>query len=54
MVILMAKYQDTPMDLADASLIAVAERLSLRRIFTIDTDFYVYRLSDGSTLEIIR
>ena len=51
---LMEKYRDTPMDLADASLVAVAERLSLRRIFSLDTDFYVYRLSDGSTLEIIR
>lgn len=51
---LMEKYQDTPMDLADASLVAVADRLSLRRIFSLDTHFYIYRLSDGSTLEIIR
>ena len=51
---LMEKYQDTPMDLADASLVAVAESLSLRRIFTLDTDFYIYRLADRSTLEIIR
>ena len=51
---LMEKYQDTPMDLADASLVAVAEDLSMRRVFTIDTDFYIYRLSDGSTLEIIK
>jgi len=39
---LMEKYQDTPMDLADASLVVVAERFSLHRIFTIDTDFYIY------------
>ncbi len=51
---LMEKYQDTPMDLADASLVAVAERLSLRRVFTFDTHFYIYRLSDGSMLEMIR
>ena len=42
------------MDLADASLVAVAERLSLRRVFTFDTHFYIYRLSDGSMLEMIR
>jgi len=51
---LMDKYRDRPMDLADASLVVTAESLSLRRIFTIDGDFYVYRLADGSALEIIR
>ena len=50
---LMEKYQDTPMDLADASIVAVAESRSLRRVFTTDTDFYIYRLADGSALEVI-
>lgn len=50
---LMEQYADTPMDLADASLIAAAETLNLRQVFTIDTDFYIYRLSDGSALEVI-
>ena len=50
----MEQYQDTPMDLADASLIATAEILSLRRVFSFDSDFYVYRLADGSALEVIR
>lgn len=50
---LMAKYADQPMDLADASLVATAERLGLRRLFTLDSDFYVYRLADGSTLDLI-
>ena len=50
---LMERYSDTPMDLADASLIAAAETLRMRQVFTIDTDFYVYRLSDGSALEVI-
>ena len=54
MALLMDKYHDTPMDLADASLVAVAERLSLRQVFTIDSDFYVYRLADGSALEVVR
>ena len=50
---LMAQYHDTPMDLADASLIAAAESLSLRRVFTVDHQFYIYRLSDGSVLEVV-
>lgn len=54
MVALMEKYKDTPMDLADASLVAVAESRLLRRIFSIDSDFFIYRLSDGSALEVVR
>lgn len=50
---LMERYADTPMDLADASLIAAAETLNLRQVFTIDADFYIYRLPDGSALEVI-
>jgi len=42
---LMRKYANRPMDLADASLLRVAEREGLRKIFTIDRkDFAVYRL----------
>lgn len=41
---LMRKYRDLPMDLADAALVAVAERLKLARIFTVDRrDFELYR-----------
>lgn len=54
MAALMRQYSDTPMDLADALLIAVAESQSLRRVFTLDGDFYIYRLADGSALEIVR
>ncbi len=50
---LMGKYQDTPMDLADASLIALAESMKFKQIFSIDSDFHIYRLSDGSMLEVI-
>ena len=53
MAALMEKYQDTPMDLADASLIAVAESRSLRRVFTTDSDFRIYRPADGSALDVI-
>jgi len=50
---LMAKYKDRPMDLADASLIVAAERLGAKRIFTLDSDFHIYRLSDGTALELV-
>ncbi|MGH9795582.1 MAG: type II toxin-antitoxin system VapC family toxin [Candidatus Acidiferrales bacterium] len=42
---LMRKYADLPMDLADAALVAVAEREDIRTIFTVDKkDFALYRL----------
>jgi predicted nucleic acid-binding protein len=50
---LMGQYHDTPMDLADASLVATAETLSLTRIFTLDSDFHVYRLKDNDAFEVI-
>jgi uncharacterized protein len=53
MAALMAPYPDTPMDLADASLVVVAESRTLRRVFTTDSDCYVYRLADGSALEVV-
>jgi hypothetical protein len=31
------------MDLADATLVALAQEHDLRRIFTLDSDFHVYR-----------
>jgi predicted nucleic acid-binding protein len=37
------KYNDVPMDLADATLIVAAETLGIREIISIDNDFYVYR-----------
>jgi len=41
---LMEKYRDTPMDLADAALVRVAERDSLIHIFTLDRrHFEIYR-----------
>ena len=52
--VLMKQYQNVPMDLADASLVAVAESRGYTRLFTIDSDFYIYRLADGSVLEVIR
>ena len=50
---LMAKYRDTPMDLADATLVAAAEALGLTRIFSLDRDFQVYRWKGKRKFEVI-
>ncbi|MEM9328619.1 MAG: pilus assembly protein [Bacteroidota bacterium] len=43
MISLTRKFEDVPMDLADASLIVVSEMMNVREIASIDSDFYVYR-----------
>lgn len=53
MAVLMNKYRDRPMDLADTSLVAVAESLKQSGLFTLDSDFHIYRLADGSALASI-
>ncbi len=50
---LMAKYAGQPMDLADATLVAVAEERGERRVFTLDSDFRVYRMHGRHPFEII-
>lgn len=37
------KFDDVPMDLADASLVVVSELTGYKEIASIDSDFYVYR-----------
>jgi len=41
------------MDLADASLVALAEERSLKRIFTLDADFGIYRLHGRGHFELL-
>lgn len=50
---LMSKYQDVPMDFADASQVAVAEREGLDTIFTLDIDFHVYRVSSRRAFRVV-
>lgn len=50
---MMRQYHDRPMDLGDASLMAAAEALSAGRVFSIDSDFYVYRTQTGAALEVV-
>jgi predicted nucleic acid-binding protein len=40
---LMRRYQDTPMSLADACLVRLSELHSDCQVFTLDTDFRLYR-----------
>jgi predicted nucleic acid-binding protein len=53
MQLLMGQYRDAPMDLADASLVAVAETLSLQTAFTIDRHFYAYRIGDKQAFQVV-
>jgi predicted nucleic acid-binding protein len=50
---LMVKYADLPMDLADATLVALAEERGERRIFTLDSEFRIYRLRGRTRFEVI-
>lgn len=50
---LMDKYQDTPMGLADASLVAAAELTGCRRVLTLDSDFRVYRIQDRLAFDLV-
>jgi uncharacterized protein len=47
----MLRYADLPMDLADASLLWLAEQRGIRAVASLDRrDFSVYRLSTGEAL----
>ena len=51
--VLMKKYADRPMDLADATLVALAEERRIRRIFTLDARFQIYRLEGRRRFEVV-
>ncbi len=50
---LMEKYRDLPMDLADATLVLAAENTRLTQIFTLDSDFLIYRIHGRQPFDII-
>ena len=50
---LMRKYADHPMDLADATLVALAEQRGRREIFSLDAHFRSYRLRTGHHLRVV-
>jgi predicted nucleic acid-binding protein len=50
---LMKKYHDLPMDLADASLVVVADAENIRTIFTLDKDFKVYKTKQNKHFKLL-
>lgn len=44
------KYSDVPMDLADSSLIVIAELTNITDIITIDSDYYIYKTKNKKSL----
>ena len=51
---LMKKYADTPMDFADATLILLAEQLSVVEILTLDRrGFSTYRMGRGKQFRLV-
>lgn len=47
---LLKKYQDVPMSFADACLVRVAERYAEGVVFTLDSDFLIYRKNGRQTI----
>ena len=51
---LMRKYSDRPMDLADATLVYLAQRESIGTVFTIDhDDFETYRIGSRKRFRLV-
>jgi uncharacterized protein len=49
----MKRYERQPMDLADACLVELAARLQVGRIFTLDSDFRVYRWGKNRSFDLL-
>jgi predicted nucleic acid-binding protein len=50
---LLAKYQDVPMALADACLVRMSELHDRSQIFTVDSDFKIYRRHGRQSIPLI-
>jgi predicted nucleic acid-binding protein len=53
MAVLMEKWSDRPLDLADASLVTAAEALGTTRIFTLGNDFRIYRINGITPFDVV-
>src|SRR6185436_4442482 len=47
------KYHDRPISLADACIVRMAEVFARHRVFTLDSDFAVYRKNGKEPLDLI-
>lgn len=50
---LMKKYRDRPMSLADACLVRMAETFQDHAVWTLDSDFRVYRKDGGASIPLV-
>ena len=51
---LMRQYRDLPMDLADATLVALGEKVEVSKIFTLDhKDFSIYRMKQKKRFKLL-
>jgi predicted nucleic acid-binding protein len=50
---LMEKYQSVPMSLADACLVRMAELQDSAPVFTIDSDFQIYRKNRNKPIPLV-
>lgn len=50
---LMRKYENVPMSLADACLVRMSELVDNSSVFTLDSDFHIYRKSGKQNIDLI-
>lgn len=50
---LLEKYQDVPMDLADACLVRLSELYLHRVVWTVDSDFKIYRRNKRAVIPLL-
>jgi predicted nucleic acid-binding protein len=50
---LLQKYRDTPMSLADACIVRMAEIYDRHAVLTLDSDFLIYRKHGRTSLSLI-
>ena len=50
---LMSKYENVPMSLADACLVRMSELIDNSIVFTIDSDFWIYRKNGKKEIPLI-
>jgi predicted nucleic acid-binding protein len=53
LVDLLRKYADVPMSLADACLVCMAEFQSATTVFTLDSDFRLYRKRNRQVVPVL-
>ncbi len=50
---LLSKYRNVPMSLTDACMVRMAEIHSKHRIFTLDSDFHIYRQNRNRPISVV-